>query len=228
MACRGPPKSVGLQLTVQVMRIWRDSATDGNITIFPEADATHMDLLSEHSLTKWTCINVSDSEGCIDLSGPVPAMLDISPPDQKCPVSHHRESLAAAWVDSSAQGSDTCLWRAAGVLSPLRNGAAAALTSSVCFGLASFGRWEWIQFGLAKQQVCFVLLLRGKTVAPKQGAFDRNMPRDVGADESLPALDMENLPEPALQPMAGAAAITTKKQQYPPRRSKSNHPKFGT
>ena len=37
------------------------SVTDGNITIFPEADATHMDLLSgatwsvlEHSLTKWT------------------------------------------------------------------------------------------------------------------------------------------------------------------------------
>ena len=33
----------------------------------------------EHSLTKWMCINVSDSEGCIDLGGPVPAMPDISP-----------------------------------------------------------------------------------------------------------------------------------------------------
>ena len=28
-----------------------------------------------------------------------------------------------------------------------------ALTSSVCFGLSSFGRWESIQFGLAKQEV---------------------------------------------------------------------------
>ena len=85
--------TVGLHLTAQVMRIWRGSVTDGNITIFPEADATHTDLLSsatwsvlEHSLTKWTCLNVSYSEGCIDLTRPVLAMLDISPLDQKCPV----------------------------------------------------------------------------------------------------------------------------------------------
>ena len=78
-----PPKTVGLHWTAQVMRIWRGSVTDSNITTFPEADATHMDLLSgatwsvhEHSLTKWTCVNVSDSE-----------MLNISPPpDQKCRV----------------------------------------------------------------------------------------------------------------------------------------------
>ena len=74
--CLAPPKTVGLHLTAQVMRIWRGSLTDGNITIFPEADATHMDLLSGatwsvlgRSLTKWTGINVSDSEGCNDLSG---------------------------------------------------------------------------------------------------------------------------------------------------------------
>ena len=40
------PKTVGLHLTAQVMRIWRGSVTDGNITILPEEDATHMDLLS--------------------------------------------------------------------------------------------------------------------------------------------------------------------------------------
>ena len=75
------------------MRICCGSVADGNITIFPEADATHMDLLSgatwsvlEHSFTKWTCSDVSGSEGCIDLSGPVPATLDINHPDQKCPV----------------------------------------------------------------------------------------------------------------------------------------------
>ena len=51
-----------------------------------------------------------DSDGCIGLSGPVPAMPRISPPDQKCPV---------RWS------------------SPLRNGAAVALTSSICFGLTS-------------------------------------------------------------------------------------------
>ena len=41
-----PPKTVGLHLKAQVMRSWRGSATDGNITICPQADATHMDLLS--------------------------------------------------------------------------------------------------------------------------------------------------------------------------------------
>ena len=56
-----PLKTVGLHLTAQVMRIWLGSVTDGNI--FPEADVTHTDY-------------VSDSEGCIDLSGPVPAMPD--------------------------------------------------------------------------------------------------------------------------------------------------------
>ena len=40
--------------------------------------------------------------------------------------------------------------------SPLRNGAAATLTSNVCFGLTSFGKWELIQSGWAKQQVFFV------------------------------------------------------------------------
>ena len=102
--------------------------TDGNITTFLEADATHMDLPSgamwsvlEHALTKWTYSNVSDSEGCVDLSGP-----------------HHRESFPASRANASAQGSDT---------------PAAAQTSSVCFGLTSFGRWESIQSGLAKQQV---------------------------------------------------------------------------
>ena len=59
-----PPKAVGLHLTAHVRRF---GVTDGNITILPEADATHMDLLSvgtwsvlEHSLMKWTCVNVSD------------------------------------------------------------------------------------------------------------------------------------------------------------------------
>ena len=79
------------------------------------------------------------------------------------------------------------------------------LSSSVCFGLTSFGRWESVQFGLAKHQVFFALLLRGKIVVPKQGAaVNRNMLRDVGADDSLPTLDMENLPEPAPQPVADA------------------------
>ena len=88
-----PPKTVWRHLTAQVMRIWRGSVADGNISIFPEADATRVDLLSgatwsalEHLLTKWTCTNASKREGCIDLSGPVPAMLDISALDQKCPV----------------------------------------------------------------------------------------------------------------------------------------------
>ena len=71
--------------------------------------------------------------------------------------------------------------------SPLRNGAATALASSVCFA------------------IFFALLSRGKIVAPKQGAaVYRNMLRDVGADDSLPAVDVENLPEPASQPMADA------------------------
>ena len=91
------------------MRIWRGSVTDGNSAIFPEADATHMDLLSgatwsvlQHSLTKWTCIDVSDSEFCNDLSCPVPAMLDIGRLDQKMPSLHHRGGFAASWVDASA------------------------------------------------------------------------------------------------------------------------------
>ena len=41
-----PPKTVGLHLTAQVTRIWRGSVIDCNITIFPEVDATPMDLLS--------------------------------------------------------------------------------------------------------------------------------------------------------------------------------------
>ena len=51
----------------------------------------------------------------------------------------------------------------------------------------------------------FCALLRSKIVAPKQDtAVYRNMPREVGADDSLPALDVENLPAPAPQPMADA------------------------
>ena len=48
MACSGLRrlKTVGLHLTGEVLRIWRGSVTDGNSAIFPEADATHMDLLS--------------------------------------------------------------------------------------------------------------------------------------------------------------------------------------
>ena len=43
-----------------------------------------------------------------------------------------------------------------------------------------------------------MLVLRGKIVAPKQGAAVYR------EDDRLPALDMENLPEPAPQPMADA------------------------
>ena len=57
----------------------------------------------------------------------------------------HRESCATSWVDASSQGIDH-MPVAGRWSSPLRNGAAAALTSSVCFYLTSFRKWESIQF----------------------------------------------------------------------------------
>ena len=169
-----------------------------------------MDLLSgtwsvlEHSLTKWTCVNVSDSEGCIDLSGPVPAMPDISPLDQKCPVLIIARALQRrGWTPvhrevTHARGGplefSTSKWssRHPYLQCLLR------LDQLWEMGINSIWSGETASFFCA-------LLLRGKIVAPKQGAaVYRNMLRDVGADDSLPALDMENLPEPAPQPMADA------------------------
>ena len=83
--CLAPSKTVGLHQTSQVMRIWRGPLTDGNITVFPEAGATHMDLLSGAT---WSVLEHPQEvdvyqrqrqRRCIDLSGPVPAMLDTSP-----------------------------------------------------------------------------------------------------------------------------------------------------
>ena len=101
------------------------------------------------------------------------------------PSPQDRESSTASWVDVSAQGSDTCPWWAAGVL--------------------HFEMEQPPLFNLVWRNNRFFAHLRGKIVALKQvAAVYRNMLRDVGADDSLPALDMENLAEPAPQPMADA------------------------
>ena len=111
-----PPKTVRLHLTAQVTRIWRGSVTDGNVTIFPEADATHMDLLSGATWSASRCRKVSDSEGCIDLRGPVPAMPDISPPDKKSLVLTIARALQRCGWTPVHREVTTCPWRAHGVL----------------------------------------------------------------------------------------------------------------
>ena len=73
--------------------------------------------------------------------------------------------------------------------------------SSVFFGLTSFGRWESIQCGLAKLQVFLRSCCESRlSRQSREGAENRNMLRDVGADDRLPALEIDNLPEPAPQP----------------------------
>ena len=118
---------------------------------------------------------------------------------QKCPVLIIARALQRR-VDANAQGSDTCPWRPLEFSSSKRSSRRPHLQCLLRLdrlwemGIDSIWSGETASF--------FVLLLRGKIVAPKQGAaVHKNMLRDVGVDDSLPALDMENLPESAPQPI---------------------------
>ena len=134
-----------------------------------EADVTRMDLLSratwsvlEHSLTSATAevalISVVPSQQCLD---------------QKCPVLFIAKALPARGRPLEFSASQRISWRP-------------CLQCLLLFdqlweiGIDSIWSSETASF--------FALSLRGKIVAPKQGtAVYRNMQRDVGADDGLPA-----------------------------------------
>ena len=176
------------------LRASSDSGGHANLAWFRDRRATHMDLLPgatwavlEHSLTKRTWINVSDSEGCSDLSGPVLAMRNISPQDQKCPVLIIARALQRrGW---------TPVYRE---VTHARGGPLEFSTSKwssrrpylQCL-LRHDHLWEMgiDPFWSGETASLLALLLRGKIVAPKHGAaVYSSMSRDVGADDSLPVL----------------------------------------
>ena len=147
---------------------------------------------------------VSDSEGCIDPSVSVPAMLDISLEDQKCPVFIIARALQRpGWTPVHRE------------MTYARHGPLEFSTSKWSSRRPYLRCLLWLdqlwEMGIDSTwsgetaSFFFALLLRGKIVAPQQGAaVYSTMLRDVSADDSLPVLDMENLPEPAPKPMTDA------------------------
>ena len=204
----GPPKTLGLHLVVQMLRVRSRSSAEGRVTVFAEGDAEHIDLIElapwsllEKCLSKWTVVKISDVYGCVDLAGQASAQPNIDVMDKKCPVLLIARRLQRlGWQPKGAEITHTP--DAALEFSTLKWSSRRPYLQCL-LRLDEF--WEKGVISLSSEQPVgfWLLLLRGQIVAPKLGAAAyRKMLLD-GEDEQrqdgLPPLegleDAEVLPQ---------------------------------